>query len=181
VSKTSWRQSGVTESLIEAILSEPELDLEFARQQALFTFINYMRFPRDAAAINDSSLLCMAKYMCEFVVHHEYARSLSKTERCDLLIKFSNPVDIIDLCLSERIINFHFIDYGTDSFTRTVADIVRFLISYNPESDHFRDQASIKKAHFFFANTEGFAVNQMLGVGSVGFGGSLKGRQRSST
>jgi hypothetical protein len=49
---------------------------------------------------------------------------------------------------------------GDEGFARTVADIVRFLISYNPNSDRFRDQAGIKKAHFFFVVTKGFGVDQ---------------------
>jgi hypothetical protein len=96
-------------------------------------------------------------------------------------MKCSNPIFIINLCLSERSINFHFIGYGTDLFTISAADIVRFLISYNPESDHFWDQASIKKAHFFVANTEGFGANQILSWSRfIMIMRSLSGRQRSS-
>jgi hypothetical protein len=156
VSKNSRRQSLVSEALVDAIIGEPKLDLSFARQRALLQFINYIRFPRNAAAVRDSSALCIAKYVCEFFLLNDYARSLTRNEQCELLMEFANPVNLIDMCLSERVFGFHFNDFGDESFTRTVADIVRFLISYNPASDRFKDQASIKKAHFFFCSTPGF-------------------------
>ena len=87
---------------------------------------------------------------------------LTKNEQSELLIKFANPVNFIDLCLSDRIFEFHFQDFGDEGFARTVADIVRFLISYNPESDKFRHQASIKKAHFFLLHHSWIGINQSL-------------------
>jgi hypothetical protein len=162
VPRAPRRKSLVLVPLIEAMIGDEGVELEFARPRALFDFISYMRFPRNRNAIRDASSLCTAKYVCEFVSRHERARPLTGIEQSEVLMRFSNPVSLIDLCLSERIFDFHFIDFAAEGFTRTVADIVRFLISYNPDSDRFRDQASVKKAHFFFCSTSGFGVDHPL-------------------
>jgi hypothetical protein len=162
VPRVPRRKSFSLEPLIETMIGEQGADFDLVRPRALFDFIGYMRFPRKRNAIRDASSLCAAKYVCEFVSRDERGRTLTRLEQCELLMKFANPVSLIDLCLSERIFDFHFEDFHDQGFTRTVADIVRFLISYDPGNTRFRDQASVKKAHFFFANTRGFAKNQDL-------------------
>ena len=162
VPRAPRRKSFSLDPLIEALIGDQDVDRDFVRARALFDFVSYMRFPRMPNGVRDASSLYTAKYVCEFVSRDEWGRSLTGIEQSELLMKFANPVSLIDLCLSERIYDFHFIDFGDEGFLRHVADIVRFLISYDPGNTRFRDQASVKKAHFFFANTRGFAKNQDL-------------------
>jgi hypothetical protein len=156
----SGRQSNALASLIETIIGEPGVGHDFARPRALFEFANFLRFPRNAGAVKDATTLCTASYVTEFLSLSSLGRELLKTQQTDILLKFANPAEIIKLCLSENIFQFHFYDYGDDSSRRTIADIVRFLISYNPDTTHSRDQASVKKAHYFFRETSGFGVDQ---------------------
>ena len=156
------RKSIALEPLINGMIGDQGGDPDFVRARALFDFVSYIRFPRNQDAIRDASSLCTAKYACEFVSRDGRGRSLTEMEQSQLLRKFANPANVIDLCLSERIFDFHFYDFVEQGFPRTIADIVQFLISFNPDSDRFRDQASVKKAHFFFCTTAGFGTKQSL-------------------
>lgn len=122
----------------------------------LLAFLKFWAFlkiiDRNLSSCEILSAINMMSEVCFYIYK---MRSLSG----DDILRHEDAVNIANILVKTTQYSYldtQFDRWESDSFAYLGADIIRFLISYEPESDHLKDRASINKARFFFNMTGGF-------------------------
>ena len=116
------------------------------REKAFLRFVSYLRWPFDHEIRNGAYHVLLAKYMVERVRSQSFVptKLLDEIDLCSL----------IEFVTSDALYDLSFAVYSAeeDAECPLVAATVRFIISWQPDSDDRRDAASVKKAHFVIEN-----------------------------
>ena len=138
------------------LLLSPETTDGFQRQRALFAFVCHLRWPEKPKIHKLASDIFFVKYIADRF-------KADQSQAANLVIQYVDFSEFISQLTSEIMfdIDFKFWPPG-ETRNRTVANIVRFLISWGPQSDSKIDAPSVNKAYFFIGEYSGYGSRDQM-------------------
>jgi len=146
----------ITDAMRLLLSPEPTDADSFQRQRALFAFVCHLRWPEKPKTHKLASDIFLVKYIADrFKADQSLAASL--------VIQNVDFSEFISNITSELMFDIDLKVWPPgETRNRTVANIVRFLISWEPQSNSKIDAPSINKAFFFVGEHGGYGSSDQM-------------------